>query len=143
MKKDIHISTASESDFAEIIQLATRFDLDTEGVEWGQFMVAKQDTSIIGFGRLRFYSGSEQCMEVATVGVVPEERNKGVGSAIVNELIRKGPHEIYVTCVIPAFFEKLGFKTVKQYPSVLQKKVDFCKLYSYTDDQIFVMLLQK
>lgn len=139
----IRILPALESDFPEIVTLAARFDLDSEDIAWNQFIVAKNGSSLIGFGRLRNYTGPQAFIEVATVGVLPEERNKGVGTAIVNELIRKGPSRIYVTCVIPDFFSKFGFKTVKQYPSALQKKVDFCKLYNYTDEQIFVMLLTK
>ncbi|MFI5163646.1 MAG: GNAT family N-acetyltransferase [Bacteroidia bacterium] len=130
------ISAASESDFPVITRLAKSFDLDCEEMLWNQFIVAKNNNSIIGFGRLRSYT---YCTEIATVGIVSEERHKGLGADIIKELIRSGPPEIYVTCVIPEFFGKLGFQTVKEYPSVLQKKVDFCKLYDFSEEQIFVM----
>ena len=133
---DIQISSASEKNLPIIERLAKSFDLDWEGVSCEQFIVAKKERNIIGFGRLRVYP---ECTEVATVGVIHPERNKGVGTSMVKELIRIGPKEIFVACVIPRFFERLGFQTVKQYPSVLQKKVDFCKLYDFTDEQIFVM----
>ena len=107
---------------------------------WKQFVVAKHNDAIIGFGRLRSYP---DCTEIATVGVIPEERNKGVGTAIVKELIQSGPSEIFVACVTPNFFGKLGFQAVKQYPSILQKKVDFCKLYGFKNEQIFVMKIEK
>ena len=136
------ITIASEKDFPEIVRLAQSFDLDCENIAWNQFIVAKKNESIIGFGRLRAYS---DCSEVATVGVIKPERNKGIGTSIVKELIRMGfgSKEIYVTCVIPNFFLRLGFETVKQYPALLQKKVDFCKLYDFTDEQIFVMKFVK
>lgn len=134
------IIPSSEKDFPEILRLAKSFDLDCEDVSWKQFVVAKIKNSLISFGRLRAYP---ECTEIATLGVIPEERNKGVGSAIVKELIRTAPSEIFLTCVIPAFFHKFGFETVKQYPSVLQKKVDFCKLYGFSDENIFVMKLEK
>ena len=102
--------------------------------------MAKKENAISGFGRLRKY---DTCTEIATVGVLPEERNRGVGSSIVKELIRRGPSEIFVTCVIPGFFSKFGFTSAKEYPAILQKKVDFCKLYDFKDDQIFVMRYQK
>lgn len=137
---DVLVSPASEKDMPVIEHLAKSFDLDCEDLSWKQFVVAKNNDAIIGFGRLRSYP---DCTEVATVGVVPEERNKGVGTAIVNKLIQIGPKEIFVTCVIPNFFSRLGFETVKQYPSVLQKKVDFCKLYDFRDAQIFVMRFVK
>lgn len=131
---------ATEADLNEIIGLARSFDLDMEDVTWQQFLLVKHNNRILGFGRLRPYP---VCTEIATVGVVPEERNKGIGSALVKELIRIGPNEIFVTCVIPGFFSRLGFEAVKQYPPVLQKKVDFCKCYNFKDEQIFVMRLIK
>ncbi|MBI4947432.1 MAG: GNAT family N-acetyltransferase [Bacteroidetes bacterium] len=137
---DTLISPASESDLPVIELFAKSYDLDCEDLSWKQFIVAKNSDAIIGFGRLKTYP---ECTEIATVGVLPEERNKGVGLSIVKELIRIAPSEIFVTCVIPNFFHKAGFETVKQYPFVLQKKVDFCKLYDFSDEQIFVMKLQK
>jgi len=134
------IAVADESDAIVVERLARSFDLDCEEFLIHQFVVAKVNDEIIGFGRLRKYP---DCTEVATVGVIPEERNKGIGTAIVNELIRIGPKELFVTCVIPSFFSRLGFHAMEQYPSVLQKKVDFCKLYDFSDDQIFVMAIKK
>ena len=137
---NIIIIPASEKDFPVIERLAKNFDLDREDATWKQFVVAKNDNDVIGLGRLRTYP---ECTEIATVGVIPDERNKGVGSAIVKELVRMAPSEIFVTCVIPSFFQKLGFETVKHYPPVLQKKVDFCKLYDFSDEQVFVMKIRK
>lgn len=133
---NICIESASQADFPVIERLAKSFDLDWEDVDYVQFITAKRGPEIVGFGRLRIY---ESCAEIATVGVVHPERNKGIGTAIVKELIRQGPEEVYVTCVIPRFFSRIGFQTAKQYPAVLQKKIDFCKLYDFSDEQIFVM----
>ncbi|MBI3500727.1 MAG: GNAT family N-acetyltransferase [Bacteroidetes bacterium] len=132
----ILIRSAAEKELPVIERLARSFDLDWENVSWKQFLVAMKGNRIIGFGRLRSY---EKFSEVATVGVIPEERNKGIGSSIVKELLRLEPKEIFVTCVIPHFFERLGFTPVKQYPPVLQKKVDFCKCYNFSEEEIFVM----
>ncbi len=136
----ILISPALETDLAEIQRLASSFDLDCEDIGWKQFQVCRSNNKIIGFGRLRQHP---DCTEVATIGVDKEERGKGIGSAVVKELIRIGPPEIYLTCVIPDFFSRFGFIPVKQYPPVLRKKVDFCKLYHFTEEQIFVMKLIK
>ncbi len=136
---EIKISAASEKDMPVIEKLAKSFALDFEAVSWKQFLVAKKEEEIIGFGRLRDYF---ECTEIATVGVIHSERGKGLGTLIVNELIRIGPKEIFVTCVIPNFFSRFGFQPVKQYPSILQKKVDFCKCYN-KEEEIFVMRLIK
>ena len=139
-KTGMVISAASDKDMSEIERMAKKFYLDVQEMSWEQFIVAKNDNEIIGFGRLRNYP---ECSEVATIGVLVEERKKGAGTAVVNELIRIGPKEIFVTCVIPSFFSKLGFHIVKKYPPVLQKKVDFCKSYDFKENQIFVMRIAK
>jgi N-acetylglutamate synthase-like GNAT family acetyltransferase len=134
------IVAASEADFSVIEQLAKSLDLDWEEVSWDQFVVAKQGSNIIGFGRVRKYA---DCAEIATVGVAPQQRKKRVGQQLMEKLIQLSPSEVFVTCVIPDFFSRFGFKPVKQYPPVLQKKVDFCKSYHFCDEQIFVMKLEK
>ena len=137
---NITIAPASEEDLPVIELLAKSFDLDCEEILAKQFLVAKKNNVIVGFGRLRTFAS---CTELATIGIVHEMRNHGIGSAIINELIRIGPSEIFVTCVIPDYFKKFGAKPVKKYPAVLQKKVDFCKLYDFKEESIFVMKLEK
>lgn len=139
-ESEVKITMASDSELVVIEQLAKQLDLDMEDTSRRQFVVAKKEERIIGFGRLRSY---HDCTEIATVGVIVGEQKKGVGSMLVWELIRLGPSEIYATCVIPDFFKKFGFQMEKQYPAILQKKVDFCKSYNYTDEQVFVMKLRK
>ena len=147
MNCEFVFQAASQKDLPIIENLAKKLDLDCENLDWTQFIIVKRADKIIGFGRLRKYNSNssqpEECFEIATVGVIAEERKSGIGSIIVKELIKKGPRDIFITCVIPDFFKKLGFHLVKQYPSVLQKKVDFCKSYDFKDDQIFVMKLIK
>ncbi|MFH1005142.1 MAG: GNAT family N-acetyltransferase [Bacteroidota bacterium] len=134
------ITSATDFDIEEIIFLAKCFDLDVEEISSRQFVVAKKKNKIIGFGRLREHS---DCTEIATVGVIKEKRHNGIGSAVVNELIKRGPKEIYVLSVLHHFFSRLCFKEVKKIPAVFQKKIDFCKQYGFKEDEIFVMLNKK
>lgn len=140
LENNIRIEPTSDAEMLIIEPLAKNFDLDCDDLSAHQFVTAKKNGVTIGFGRLRKYPG---CAEIATVGVLIEEQKKGVGTLIVKELIRTGPPVIFITCVIPEFFSKLGFQLVKQYPVVLQKKVDFCKSYNFNDDQVFVMKIVK
>ena len=136
----INIVPASSSDMLVIEQLAKEMDLDMADISREQFIAAKRLNEIIGFGRMRTYA---ECREIATVGVIRQERGKGIGSMVVHALISRAPSEVFVTCVIPDFFKRFGFQSVEQYPSVLQKKVDFCKCFNFTDEQIFVMKFTK
>ena len=83
----ISVRPALETDFSRILEMARSYDLDLEDVSFIQFVVAVQGDTIIGFGRLRQYP---DCVELATVGVEPSERSKGVGGLVVRELIRRG-----------------------------------------------------
>jgi N-acetylglutamate synthase-like GNAT family acetyltransferase len=141
------IISASPEDLPIIEYLAKGFELDCEDLDWNQFVIAKRKNDLVAFGRLRKHHSAEKpqedCIEIATVGVVAAERGKGVGTLIVKELISRSASDIFLTCVIPHFFEKIGFHIVKQFPSALQKKVDFCKSCNFKDDQIFIMKLKK
>src|ERR1051325_6344223 len=103
--KEVIIKSASENEFETVLRLANSMDLDVEDISCQQFVTAKKENEIIGFGRIRRYP---DCTEIATVGVIQPERNKGVGTSIVKELMKGCPKEIYVTCVIPNFFSRLG-----------------------------------
>ncbi len=137
---NIIISRVNELDFQKVELLAKQLELDWEDASCGQFLVAKEDESIVGFGRVRAYPN---CSEIATVGVIKEKQNKGIGLLLMKALINISPNEVFVTCVIPNFFKQLGFIHTKQYPPILQKKVDFCKSYNFCDNQVFVMQLKK
>ena len=143
IKVQLEILPATDSDMPVIEQVAKKFDLDCEHMSGSQFIVVKREKNIIGIGRLRDYPEQTGWSEIATVAVIEEERKRGVGSMIVRKLIDKAPSEIFVTCVIPDFFTRFGFQKVKQYPSVLEKKVDFCKSFNFQNDQIFIMCLKK
>lgn len=136
----IEISSPSESNYKEILKLSKAYDLDREEMDREDFLVALANDTVTGFGRLRRYP---DCVEVATVGVVEALRNYGIGSAIVKKLIDSGPKEIYVTCVIPGYFKRFGFKRVKEFPDVLLKKIEFCHSFGYDEDHVHVMKLNK
>ncbi|HET7819062.1 MAG TPA: GNAT family N-acetyltransferase [Bacteroidia bacterium] len=138
----ILIIPATAQDMPIIEKFAKKFDLDCENLHYEEFIKAQKagEDQLIGFGRLRRYPN---CTELATLGVLSNERKKGVGLAVVTKLVEIGPKEIFVTSVIPDFFKKVGFIQVKEYPTVLQKKINFCKCYGYREEEVFVMKLIK
>lgn len=133
-------SLAIEADIIAIQKLSSELDLDCEDFSYEQFVVVKKEESLIGIGRLRRYAA---CTELATLGITPKLQKQGIGRLLVSKLIEVGPNEIFVTCVIPTFFLKFGFQQVKNYPLILQKKVDFCKSFDYSDGEVFVMKIVK
>jgi len=110
-----------------IFSIARRYDLDSNDMKAEDFIVAEERGSIIGFGRLWEHDGA---IELGTIGVVEEHRGKGVAKEIVKGLLdravkgRHMPLTIYLTTLIPSFFERFGFKALTTPPpqSMIRKK---------------------
>ncbi|HEY6162026.1 MAG TPA: GNAT family N-acetyltransferase [Bacteroidia bacterium] len=137
---EISIEKAVRGDMEDIARKADALDLDCTNLSYEQFMVARRNGVILGFGRLkRYYDWSE----LATLGVVKEEQGKGIGTAIVCELLREKGTDVYVTCVIPKYFSRFGFYEVKEFPKLLMKKYDFCRSFGFAGDEVFVMRMRE
>lgn len=117
------INYPNPADFETIKKYIWEFELDNRSLEKEQFLVAKQNSTIIGFGRIREYNG---CSELCSLGVIEPERNKGVGRELTKHLIQKARQNLYLVCIIPDFFEPLNFKKVTTYPPELTDKVNYC-----------------
>ncbi len=109
------IRKAKGNDLEIIFSLAKKYNLESNDMDANQFLVAEIDGKIIGFGRLLQH---KDCIELGTIGVIEEYRNKGIGKKIVLELLKKaiemGYKSIYLTTLIPEYFKKFGFKVVKE-----------------------------
>lgn len=117
------IHTCTSNQFQIIKKYISQFELDDRSLSHEQFLVATQSNQILGFGRIREY---ENCSELCSLGVIEPERNKGIGKALTNALITKVKQPLYLVCIIPEFFEPLGFAICDTYPSPLQNKLDYC-----------------
>lgn len=119
----VSVLNASVLDFVLIKEFIKQFELDSRELRVDQFLVAKHNNEMLGFGRIRQHN---DCAELCSLGVVEPERLKGVGKRLVKELTKKNPNNLYLVCIIPDFFEPLGFKQVSQYPQAMQQKLDYC-----------------
>jgi threonine dehydratase len=116
---------ATAGDMAFIREAAERMVLDTNNFSAEQFITVRRDGEIIGFGRIRPYN---ETYELATVGVIEEQRNSGLGAAIARELIRRFPQdEVYVVTDLVDYWERLGFLRTDILPQELaQKREEAC-----------------
>lgn len=117
------IKTATEADFQAIKQFIKQFDLDDRCLEREQFLVAKEQDEILGFGRIRKHKG---CDEFCSLGVIESNRFKGIAKALILARIAISTQPIYLVCIIPEFFESLGFEVVTDYPYEMQDKLNYC-----------------
>lgn len=119
----LEIKECSEDQLEIVKTHIHQFELDDRSLHHSQFLLALQNNTIVGFGRIREHSG---CSELCSLGVIEPERNKGVGLALVKALSRKAKKTVYLVCIIPQFFEKLGFKVCDTYPEELLNKLYYC-----------------
>lgn len=112
--------------------------LDDEDLQIKQFLIAHQNDTFIGFGRIRQH---KDAIELCTLGVIPEFRGKGAGKKLTQELIKKAKSTIYVVSIIPEFFRKLGFEIISEYPSSMHQKHQRCTTQLVVEEEYCVMRL--
>lgn len=117
------IKDCSEDQLEIVKKHIHQFELDDRSLNHSQFLVALQNTTIIGFGRIREH---HNCSELCSLGVIEPERNKGVGLALTKALARKAKKSVHLVCIIPQFFEKQGFRLCDTYPEEVLNKLYYC-----------------
>ncbi|MBA3681998.1 MAG: GNAT family N-acetyltransferase, partial [Bacteroidetes bacterium] len=101
------------SEFIFIKDHIEKFELDNRDLQNEQFLVVKDNNEITAFGRIKKHNS---CDELCSLGVIEPKRLKGIGKRLSFDLIKKSLQPLYLVCIIPQFFEPLGFKIVNTYP---------------------------
>ncbi|OGC41029.1 hypothetical protein A2438_01940 [candidate division WOR-1 bacterium RIFOXYC2_FULL_46_14] len=118
------IRPAKEIEMGTVRELAEQFNLDSEEMPVSEFIVAEDKGSIVGFVRLK---DNRTCFELTSLGVVTSNRNLGIGKKLVEAVAKKQPDNLYLATIIPDFFTKLGFKTVKESTECMKKEPAWCE----------------
>lgn len=138
---DLLFATPSDEEFKQICDYIQAFELDNRGLKKEEFCIAiEKDSQLLGFGRLRQHV---DCVELCSLGVLTAHRDKGIGKALTNELIKKENGSIYLVCIIPDFFTPFGFRIVNRYPMSMQQKLDYCIHSLVVPETYVVMCLQR
>lgn len=132
----MRIEEPSAQQFKSITRLIGQFELDDRDLMPSQFLAALSEETLLGFGRIRAYAG---CSELCSLGVVEPQRHKGIGSLLVQNLIQNTQLPLYLVCIIPEFFEPLGFKITEAYPPELQQKLNYCREALSVPEEYVVM----
>ncbi len=140
--KGLTLKKASLEEMQLIISLIDEFNLDDEKISKDQFIVAKKDGELIGFGRLKPY---KKIFELSSVGVIEKHRRKGVGRLIINKLIENCPHtDIWITTKIQDYFKRIGFKKCHTPPiEILTKQNYLCRKLKSDINKTHCMLFNK
>ena len=129
------IDDCSREDFEAIKKHIVDLELDDRRMMREEFLTVS-GTALAGFGRVReFNNFSEMC----SLGILPGERCKGLGIELTRKLMEKALRPIYMVCVIPSFFETLGFTVCRHYPKEMQEKLDYCMSHLAVPEPYVVM----
>ena len=107
------------------------------------YVVADHDGSVIGCGGLEQYSSSTA--EIFGLATSPQNSVRGTGSAIVQAIIDKARAEkishVFALTLAPAFFQKMGFRTVQHtdLPMKVWKDCIACPKYGNCDEIAMVL----
>ena len=117
-------------------QLIQKFELDDRALEQYQFLGAKENDELLGFGRIRKH---DNCSELCSLGVTEPKRLQGIGKELVKQLILIAEQPLYLVCIIPDFFTPFGFKVVAEYPEAMQEKLSYCTSELIVPEKYMVM----
>lgn len=115
---------ASASDIWLLRQLVFSEKLDPTQLRWQQFWLIECDAQLVACGQLRNFSGAQ---ELSSLVVVPEWRQRGLGSYLTQHLIQEATEPLYLECLgekRAKFYTRFGFVPVswQDVPSSLKFK---------------------
>ena len=117
---EIIVRFALISEIEKIKPYIEEFWLDNEDLYYHKFYIAEINGEPAGFGRIKRYGS---ICELATLGVLEQYREKGVGKKLVNELIQSADcGKIWLTTVVPEYFKQFGFAESKDIPDEILMK---------------------
>jgi len=132
----VGVQNCTPHDFELIKKYISDFELDDRKLQREEFITANNGSGMIGFGRVREF---EHCSEICSLGVLTNERKKGIGKLLSRALIEKAEKAIYLVCIIPQYFEPLGFEICKDFPVEMQNKLDYCLDALSVEEEYVVM----
>ena len=113
-KTDFALRPASSYDFPAISRLIKQVRINPTGLDWRRFVVAVDgDGAFLGCGQLKPHTGG--IVELASIAVVPEQRERGIATLIIEHLLVLAPRPLYLTCrsSLGPFYMRWGFRSLE------------------------------
>ncbi len=118
--------------------------INPKGLDWRRFIIAVDARDrLVGTGQMRPHQDGSR--EVASIGVHPEWRKKGVASAIIQRLLETNPGPLYLICRnrLGLFYVKFGYVNITDLHSMplhfrrLIRTIRIFQRLALVDDRIF------
>lgn len=118
------------------------------GLDWKRFFVAVNDRDeMLGCGQIKPHG--HEVMELASIAVYPEHQGKGIGRAIIEQLLRDSPRPLYLMCESSngPLYEKFGFRTIpyEEMPHYFQRISKLAGVFTSLakrEEHLLIMKLQ-
>ena len=142
------IRPARETESAQIKDLIHLVGINPMDLDWKRFVVAVNERDeMIGCGQLKHHG--KDILELASLAVYPEQQGKGVGRAIIQDLLKDSPRPLYLMCEssVGPLYEKFGFREISyeempRYFQRISKLVGLAATLAHREERLLVMKLQ-
>jgi N-acetylglutamate synthase-like GNAT family acetyltransferase len=142
------IRPARETESAQIKDLIHLVGINPMDLDWKRFVVAVNERDeMIGCGQLKPHG--KDILELASLAVYPEQQGKGVGRAIIQDLLKDSPRPLYLMCEssVGPLYEKFGFREISyeempRYFQRISKLVGLAATLAHREERLLVMKLQ-
>jgi N-acetylglutamate synthase-like GNAT family acetyltransferase len=119
----MEIRAAQAEDQPTIVALVRGAHLNPMDLNWQRFLVAEDETGIVGVGQIRPHAGAP---ELSSLVVREDQRGRGVGGQLIQALIAQSPGTVYLFCraQLEDYYARFGFRalTVKEAPPSLHAR---------------------
>jgi N-acetylglutamate synthase-like GNAT family acetyltransferase len=119
----MNIRPARAQDQATITEMVRRSHLNPMDLRWSHFLVAEDESGIVGVGQIRPHPGAP---ELASLVVRRERRGQGVGRQLIRALLAQSPGTMVLFCrpQLESYYAQFGFHAigVEEAPSSLRTR---------------------
>ena len=144
----ILLREATAQDFPAISGLIRQVRINPTGLDWRRFVVAiDSDGALLGCGQLKPHAGG--LVELASIAVVPAQRQRGIARLIIEHLLVLAPRPLYLTCrsSLGPFYVKWGFRSlaIAEMPAYYRRLARVMSIVGklfLPDDRLLVMALK-
>jgi N-acetylglutamate synthase-like GNAT family acetyltransferase len=105
---------ATLAEASTIRYIISQVRINPLALDWHRFILATDSYGkVIGCGQVKPHSDGS--LELASIAVLPEWRNKGVARRLIEYLLEQHPGTIYLTCQsqLGTMYQKFGFQAIQ------------------------------
>jgi amino-acid N-acetyltransferase len=120
-EEKMKIRPARAKDQMTITTMVRGARLNPIDLRWQRFLVAEDETGIVGAVQIRLHGGTP---ELASLVVRGDQRGRGIGSQLIQSLVTESSQTLYLFCrpELKDYYARFGFRAigVKEAPRLLR-----------------------